>query len=289
MTDFDLIKLDIGCGKNKKPGFTGVDIWEGADIVWDLEQFPWPFEDSSVDEIFCSHFIEHTKDLVSFANELYRIMKIGGKAEIIAPYYSSVRAWQDPTHLRAISENTFYYFCKEWREINKLDHYPIISDFDFTYRLLLDEYWRGKSDDEIKYAIKYNINVVTDINVILTKKKSMNKQQEFEIARVIDMWTNGNYEEAQEECREIINNGFATFDIWMIAAESALKRDENEKALECFNNALSIDENSIQAHAGLIRLMELTKNISGIQQHMTKLRSRNSELANTLESFLELK
>lgn len=36
----DTIKLDIACGKNKKPGFIGVDLWEGADIVADLEKFP---------------------------------------------------------------------------------------------------------------------------------------------------------------------------------------------------------------------------------------------------------
>src|SRR6185369_2289998 len=119
------VRLDIACGKSKKQGFTGVDIWQGADIVVDLEKYPWPFEDNSVDEVYCSHYIEHVPDLISFANELNRIMKVGAKAEIIAPYYSSIRAWQDPTHLRAISENTFLYFNKKWRIINKLDHYPI--------------------------------------------------------------------------------------------------------------------------------------------------------------------
>jgi len=136
------LKLDIACGKKTKDGFTGVDIWEGAEIVADLEKFPWPFADNSVDEIYCSHYIEHTPDLISFANELYRIMKVGAKAEIIAPYYSSIRAWQDPTHLRAISENTFLYFSKKWREINKLDHYPINVDFDFECEFLLDKDYR---------------------------------------------------------------------------------------------------------------------------------------------------
>jgi len=164
------LKLDIACGINKKPGFTGVDICGGADIVVDLEKFPWPFADNSVDEIFCSHYVEHTPDLISFANELYRIMKVGTKAEIIAPYYSSIRAWQDPTHLRAISENTFLYFNKEWRQINELDHYPIVCDFDFECSYKFDPDWRDRSDDELKFAIKHYINVVYDIRATLIKR-----------------------------------------------------------------------------------------------------------------------
>ena len=102
-------RLDVACGSNKTPGFFGVDIakTKDVDVVWDLEKFPWPFPDNSVDEIVCNHYIEHTKDLISFMNELYRIMVPGGTAIIRAPYYNSMRAWQDPTHVRAISEATF--------------------------------------------------------------------------------------------------------------------------------------------------------------------------------------
>jgi len=39
--------------------------------------------------------------------------------------------WQDPTHTRAISENTFAYLKKECRESDKLDHYNIECDFAF--------------------------------------------------------------------------------------------------------------------------------------------------------------
>lgn len=44
------------------------------------------------------------------------------KATILAPYYTSMRCWQDPTHTRAISEASFLYFNKDWRVQNKLDH-----------------------------------------------------------------------------------------------------------------------------------------------------------------------
>lgn len=164
------LKLDLACGNCKREGFSGVDIWEGADIVCDLTQYPWPFENNSVDEVFCSHYIEHVVDLVSFINELYRVMKVGATAEIYAPYYSSIRAWQDPTHVRAISENSFPYYNKKWRQWARLDHYPITADFDYECTFIFTPEWEHKTEEEISFAIKHYINAVSDIKAVLTKR-----------------------------------------------------------------------------------------------------------------------
>lgn len=166
------LRLDIACGQNKTQGFFGVDIapGEGVDLVYDLENFPWPFEDSSVDEVVCSHYVEHTKDLMKFMNELYRIMKPGAKAMIYAPYYNSMRSWQDPTHTRAISEATFLYFNKDWRVANRLDHYPIVADFDFSYGYSITADWANRAEEARSFAIRHYTNVVNDIQVMLTRK-----------------------------------------------------------------------------------------------------------------------
>lgn len=166
------LKLNLACGRIKMEGFLGVDIvkTEATDIVMDLEKFPWKFEDNSVEEIFCSHYVEHTPDLVRFMDECWRILVPGGKMTIIAPYYSSIRAWQDPTHKRAISEATFLYFNKQWREQNKLEHYGIKSDFDFSYGYVLNPNWANRNEEARNFAINYYINVVNDIQVNLTKK-----------------------------------------------------------------------------------------------------------------------
>lgn len=175
-------KVNIACGQQKQEGFIGVDKVKTSttDIVHDLEIFPWPFEDNSVDEVICSHYVEHTKDLIKFMDELYRIMKkpyinekgeeVKSKVTIVAPYYSSIRCWQDPTHVRAISEFSFLYFNKIWREQNKLDHYGIQSDFDFSYGYAMDPAWTTRSEEARVFAMKYYINVITDIHVTLTKK-----------------------------------------------------------------------------------------------------------------------
>ena len=109
-----LLRLDLACGQHKQPGFVGVDrvALEGVDQVVDLEAYPWPWPDASVEAVHCSHFIEHVTDFCAFMNELWRVMIPGGTALIIAPYYTSMRAWQDPTHKRAISEASFLYANK---------------------------------------------------------------------------------------------------------------------------------------------------------------------------------
>lgn len=167
------MKLDVACGNNKQPGFTGVDITkEGtqADVTCDLSKFPWPFKDNSVDEVFCSHYIEHTEDLIAFMNELWRITKSGAILTFISPYYTSVRAWQDPTHKRAISESTYFYFDRDWRSREKLLHYPINTDFkiiSFDYHY--NEDFKEVKGDDLLYASRHFWNVYDDIRATLKK------------------------------------------------------------------------------------------------------------------------
>lgn len=168
-----VIKLDLACGKDKHdPSFIGVDVvkLEGVDVVHDLNSFPWPWEDSSVDEIFCKNYIEHIPDLISFMNECGRILKQGSKMILVAPYYSSIRAWQDPTHVRAISEASFLYYNQEWRIQNGLDHYPITCDFDYSFGYAFTPEWGMRSEEARNFAIKHYINVVSDIQVCMTKR-----------------------------------------------------------------------------------------------------------------------
>jgi len=137
------MNIDLACGNNKYKGYRGVDITKKdteADIIHDLTIYPWPFEDNSIDKIICSHYIEHEKDLIAFMNELYRVMKVGATAGITGPYYKSIRCWQDPTHVRAITENSMLYFNQKWLKENGLQHYPITANFTAIHKFVEDEF-----------------------------------------------------------------------------------------------------------------------------------------------------
>ncbi len=174
-----IVRVNLACGQTKQEGWIGVDIAKcpGVDVVHDLNKFPWPFKSDSVDEVLVSHYVEHIPldtpkgdGLILFMNELHRILKPGGKATILAPYYSSMRCWQDPTHRRAISEATFLYFNQGWREQNKLDHYPITANFDYAYGYVMSPEWSGRNDELRTFAVRNYVNSVNDIQVLMTKR-----------------------------------------------------------------------------------------------------------------------
>lgn len=132
-----LVKLDFGCGKNKRAGFEGVDSrpFEGVDHVLDLTR-PWPWKDATVEEANASHFIEHldAKARVHFVNELYRVLIPGGKCTVTTPHWASMRAYGDLTHAwPPVSEFWFFYLSKAWRDANAPHNDMYSCDFAVTW------------------------------------------------------------------------------------------------------------------------------------------------------------
>ncbi len=81
------IKLNLGSGERKIPGFINVDMnVDGADIKHDLNKYPYPFKENSIDFIRASHILEHLKEPMDFFVEIHRILKSGAKARIIIPH-----------------------------------------------------------------------------------------------------------------------------------------------------------------------------------------------------------
>lgn len=104
------MKLNLGCCDRAIPGFLGVDICPPADVVADLRQ-SWPWPDSSVDEVRASDVFEHLPDRIHTMNELWRVLKPGGRATIEVPSASKgAGAFQDPTHVSYWTMNNFQYF-----------------------------------------------------------------------------------------------------------------------------------------------------------------------------------
>jgi predicted SAM-dependent methyltransferase len=54
------MKLNLGCGSKIIDGYVNVESCDyfNADKSCDLEKFPYPFKDDSVDEILMSHTLE---------------------------------------------------------------------------------------------------------------------------------------------------------------------------------------------------------------------------------------
>ena len=178
--DKELKRVNLACGQTKHEGYVGIDsvATEAADVVHDLMTFPWPFEDESIYEFECSHFVEHIpiqlKDgsfgLIRFMEEVWRCLIPGGTIHITAPFYTSMRAWQDPTHTRAITDVTFTYFNKKLVEAMNMDHYSGKCNFEqLSRKYYITPEWEAAAEEARTWAMKHYFNVVADIGFVLRK------------------------------------------------------------------------------------------------------------------------
>lgn len=121
------MKLDVGCGTKKKKDFVGIDKFmsDEVDVVFDLDTIHkgifLPYEESSVDEINCSHVLEHVENVIAVMNDFHRILKpvsedrkSGGVLTIVVPHARSWTAFASPLHRNYFVPETFRnYFASD--------------------------------------------------------------------------------------------------------------------------------------------------------------------------------
>lgn len=169
------MKLDLGCGPNKKEGFIGIDCidFKGVDHVLNAGKDRFPFEDNTVDEIHSSHFMEHltATERIHCVNEMYRVMKKGAKATIVVPHWASARAYGDLTHQwPPVSEFWFYYLNKEWCATNA-PHSGYTCDFDATWGYSVNQFLMTRAQEFRDFALQFYKEAIQDIVATLIKNR----------------------------------------------------------------------------------------------------------------------
>ncbi len=131
--------LDLGCGKRPRNPYgrtqvCGVDVralqpddlsdpsidYRVANVVLD----PIPWADGHFGSVSAFDFIEHVPRLivapdgrhtlfpfVRLMDEVHRVLAPGGRFYALTPAYPSPQAFQDPTHVNIITDQTHTYFC----------------------------------------------------------------------------------------------------------------------------------------------------------------------------------
>jgi SAM-dependent methyltransferase len=104
--------LDVGCGIRKAPGAIGIDRNPAskADVLCDLDRFPYPFADSAFDRVVAIHVIEHVADVIRAMEEFHRLVKPHGSICIETPHYTDFSSFCDPTHRSHLNSFSFRYF-----------------------------------------------------------------------------------------------------------------------------------------------------------------------------------
>ena len=170
------LKLDIGCGRNKRPGFVGLDCvaGEGVDIVHDLTVFPWPVESNTVEAMVMFDVLEHLPDTVGTFNELHRIALPGCRVEITYPYWRSFGCYSDPTHVRFFNEYMIEYFLSSdssTRNERKFSYYTDKHWKLISRRLITYPFLKWMPDRFLSFVSRHFCDVVHAVHLVISPEK----------------------------------------------------------------------------------------------------------------------
>lgn len=122
------MNINLGCGMSPIEGYVNVDLMplENVDVVHNLMDFPYPFEDNSADKISAIDVLEHLDNytdrsspdkkfhakptVILFMEECYRILKDDGELFVQVPSWDSENFKIDPTHVRGFHIRSFEFF-----------------------------------------------------------------------------------------------------------------------------------------------------------------------------------
>ena len=175
-------KLNLGCGHKLKEDYINID--NDPDVnpnyIVNLGTDVLPFEDNFFDEVLASHILEHVGDgYIFLMKELYRVCKHNAVIEIFVPHHRSDWYYDDPTHVRPITLNSFQLFSKKYIE-NHIKEYgssngiALKENINFEVvdaRMRFSDKWNEKfkflSEQEIQEIISERNNVIIEVYIKL--------------------------------------------------------------------------------------------------------------------------
>lgn len=182
--------LLVGCGNvhNKRIKFEGVDDMVGPGSPWDkfeqyarlhlsdfdqmicdkyngtywnLEEFPYPWLDDSMDEIHAYEVLEHCGSqgdgdyFFAQFNEFWRILKPGGYMMISVPMWDAEVAWGVPDHKRVMPPGLFGFLTEDYyKDVGVKEGYG-----DYRHHLQ-GRYWtavaKHESEEQLHVVLRKN-------------------------------------------------------------------------------------------------------------------------------------
>lgn len=164
-------ELLIGCGNSRRKKIDPEQkfTWDelvtidhdpncGADIVHDLEDYPWPFEDNSFDACHAYCVLEHLgrqgdyRSFFATFAEIYRILKPGGHLFALVPSIDDRWLWGDPSHTRVIQFESLVFLSQQQyqEQIGKTS----MTDFRWLWKGDFETVGANDADGKFHFALK---------------------------------------------------------------------------------------------------------------------------------------
>lgn len=139
MDETEAIRLHIG-GREPKEGWKILNIegGEGVDIVGDVRNLI-AFADESCSEIYASHILEHLghKEVLPVLNELYRMLKPGGKLYVSVPDLETL-CWMFSSPIYNVADKYTLMRVIYGGQLDDHDFHHVGFSFDFMVDMLRD-------------------------------------------------------------------------------------------------------------------------------------------------------
>ena len=99
------------------------------EVAFDLNKFPYPLPDNSMQVIRAFDVLEHLDDVVGFMNECHRIIKQGGVMDLRVCGWRNPNGWVDITHKRLM-------------DVKSMDYFDPTTDLGSQYSFYTDKKWK---------------------------------------------------------------------------------------------------------------------------------------------------
>jgi SAM-dependent methyltransferase len=130
-------QLNLGCGRDRRPDCLNVDARSevAPDLVWDLDQRPYPLPRGHFERIWAMDVIEHLASVKEFLEEAHELLAPGGIIEISTPHFSCANSFTDPTHRHHLG----YFSLDFFTAAHRLNFYST-ARFEIVERILAFEH-----------------------------------------------------------------------------------------------------------------------------------------------------
>jgi hypothetical protein len=189
--DKEYKRINLGCGQNKLPNFTNIDIDPSVnpDHIIDLNHAPWPIKNNEYNHIVATNILEKldmSKDnFTEIINEMYRISDNGAVWEIEIPHWRHDESVFNIINKRLFTPNNFYVYSKNYifqklTKQEKIDKIYLEHDIDIEVidlRYVYTPFWKKQIDgktiteDDLLFALNHYNNVASAFRLLIQVHK----------------------------------------------------------------------------------------------------------------------
>lgn len=157
------VVLELGCGNRKRLNNSiGIDVldYDNVDIVGDVFDVLARISDGVVDTVYSYHFFEHVSPLDGLMDELARVMKSGGRMEVVVPHFSNPYFYSDYTHRQPFGLYSFSYLAHDSLFRRTVPRYQQATDFELQNVRLV---FKSSRSFPLRYSIKIVLGKVFNL------------------------------------------------------------------------------------------------------------------------------